>query len=117
MTVLIVEDNASVRRLLRRAIQSVATDVWECADGSWALPSYRDHRPDIVLMDVRLPILDGIAATRLIRNFDAAARIIIVTDCDDEETRVEASEAGSCGYALKQDLTSLEALMVQSVKT
>jgi DNA-binding NarL/FixJ family response regulator len=72
------------------------------------LAVYRERLPNIILMDVQMPIVDGLTATRLIRKFDPGARIIIVTDCDDEETRVVASEAGTSGFAVKQDLTPLE---------
>jgi CheY-like chemotaxis protein len=113
MTILIVEDNASVRRLLRRAIQPIATEIWECGDGAEALAAYTEHRPRLVLMDIRMPVMDGLAATRQIRAFDADARIIIVTDCDDDETRTAAHEAGAIGYALKHDLTELAALIVR----
>jgi CheY-like chemotaxis protein len=114
MTVLIVEDNASVRRLLRRAVQQIATEIWECADGADALAVYSEQLPNVVLMDVRMPIMDGLAATRQIRKADPQARIIIVTDCDDEDMRAAASEAGASGYILKQDLTTLEALIGRS---
>jgi CheY-like chemotaxis protein len=116
MTILIVEDNPSVRRLLRRAVQHIATEIWECGDGVEALAAYSEHLPDLVLMDVRMPIMDGLAATRQIRRVDPQARIIIVTDCDDEETRAAASEAGASGYAPKQDLTTLEALIRQPLE-
>ena len=111
MTVLIVEDNASVRRILQRAIHQVATQIWECNDGADALSFYNDHRPDIVLMDIRMPRMDGLVATRQIRQIHPTARIVIVTDCDDEELRVAAREAGACGYALKQNLTELASLL------
>jgi CheY-like chemotaxis protein len=114
MTVLIVEDNASVRRLIRRAVQQVATQIWECGDGAEALAVYSEQLPNVVLMDIRMPTMDGLTATRQIRKFDPAARVIIVTDCDDEETRAAASEAGASGYVLKQDLTILEALIGRS---
>jgi CheY-like chemotaxis protein len=111
MTVLIVEDNASVRRLLRRAIDHVATQIWECNDGADALSFYDDHRPDVVLMDIRMPQIDGLTATRQIRRFHADAKIVIVTDCDDEELRAAATEVGACGYVLKQDLMGLASLI------
>jgi CheY-like chemotaxis protein len=114
MTVLIVEDNAGVRRLLRRAIARIATRIWECGDGAEALAVYREHLPDIVLMDVRMRIMDGLTATRQIRRFDPTARVIIVTDCEDEETRAAAREAGASGFAVKQDLTTLEALIASA---
>ena len=114
MTVLIVEDNAGVRRLVRIAVEQIATQIWECADGAEALTVYRERSPNVVLMDINMPIMDGLAATRQIRRFDPGARIIIVTDCDDEETRAAASEAGASGFAIKQDLTKLEALITGS---
>jgi CheY-like chemotaxis protein len=64
MTVWIVEDNAGVRRLLRLALLIIASDVWECEDGGEALEPYGVHRPDIVLMDIRMPRMNGLTATR-----------------------------------------------------
>lgn len=111
MTVLIVDDNAGVRRLLRRAVLDTAGTVWECSDGSEALATYANQRPDVVLMDVRMPGMDGLAATRQIREFDPAACVVMVTDYDDEDLRKAASDAGACGYALKQNLTDLSRLI------
>jgi CheY-like chemotaxis protein len=107
MTVLIVEDNAGIRRLLRRTFAGSATDIWECSDGVMALQLYEQHRPDIVLMDVRMPQMDGLTATRQIHEAYPSARIVIVTDYDDEDVRSAASEAGASGYALKQNLADL----------
>ena len=111
MTVLIVDDNAAIRRLLRRAMQDTANTVWECADGSDAFAAYADRRPDVVLMDVRMPRMDGLAATRQIRQHHPAARVVMVTDYDDEDLRKAASDAGACGYVLKQNLTELPGLI------
>src|ERR1700749_2874824 len=76
MTFLIVEDNAGIRRLLRRTLVDTASAIWECTDGSDALAAYEEHRPDIVLMDIRMPLVDGLTATRQIRDYDPSARII-----------------------------------------
>ncbi len=110
MTILIVDDNAGVRRLLRRALFDAAA-VWECSDGAEALATYTNWRPDVVLMDVRMPRMDGLAATRQIRQVYPSARVVIVTDYDDEDMRIAAREAGACGYALKQNLTDLPDLI------
>jgi CheY-like chemotaxis protein len=107
MTLLIVEDNPGIRRLLRRTFAGCATEIWECSDGSAALPLYEQHRPDIVLMDMRMPQMDGLTATRQICKAHPSARIVIVTDYDDEDLRLAASEAGASGYALKQNLADL----------
>jgi CheY-like chemotaxis protein len=111
MKVLIVEDNPGVRRLLRRAITDTASAVWECEDGADALDAYRRHGPDVVLMDVKMPRMDGLAATRQIRSFHPSARVVMVTDYDDEDVRSAAREAGASGYVLKQDLSDLTALL------
>src|SRR6201992_1353557 len=78
MTFLIVEDNAGIRRVLRRILMGTASAIWECTDGSEALAAYQEHRPDFVLMDLRMPRVDGLIATRQIRDHDPSARIIIV---------------------------------------
>lgn len=107
MRILIVDDNVGVRRLLRHAVSEIAQEVRECSDGTEALAAYAAYRPDVVLMDIRMPHLDGLAATRFIRQFDARARVVIVTDYDEEELRNAAREAGASGYALKQNLPDL----------
>jgi DNA-binding NarL/FixJ family response regulator len=114
MTVLIVDDNPSLRRLLRRAISGDASSIWECSDGADAERAYAQHRPDIVLMDVRMPGMDGLAATRALRRADPKAKIVVVTDYDDDDIRSAACAAGACGYILKQNLTEL-ALLLRSI--
>ncbi len=107
MTLLIVEDNAGIRRLLRRTLVDTASAIWECADGSDALAAYEEHRPDIVLMDIRMPRVDGLTATRQIRRHDPSARIIVVTDYEDDDIRVAAFEAGVREYVLKHEISDL----------
>src|SRR5438270_7894846 len=101
MTVLIVEDNASVRRLIGRIVASVASEIHECEDGAAALAAYLEYRPDFVLMDIEMKELDGITATLRITTACPAANIIMVTNYDDAELREAARDAGACGYVLK----------------
>ena len=117
MTVLIVEDNAGIRRLLRRTLVDAASTIWECDDGIDALARYEDHRPDIVLMDIRMPKVDGLTATRQIRKFDPLARVVVVTYYDDEDVRTAAFEAGACGYALKQELSDIPRIICSLMGT
>jgi two-component system response regulator DegU len=116
MTILIVEDNPTVRRLIRRATSDIADQILECDDGADALGLYTTHRPDVVLMDVRMPRMDGLSATREILRYHPGARIIIVTDYDDDELRNAAREAGACAYALKHNLTELDAVLQEVLR-
>lgn len=108
VNILIVEDNAAIRRMISRTIRHLATEIHECTDGADALEDYTQHRPDIVFMDVRMPRMDGLAATRQIRKHYPSARIVIVTDYDMDDLRTAAFEAGAEGYALKDNLCQLE---------
>ncbi|MBS1830001.1 MAG: response regulator [Acidobacteria bacterium] len=112
MTVLIVDDNAGVRRFLRAVIGDFATRMWDCIDGADALDAYVTHRPAIVLMDIRMPRLDGLAATRLILSADPSAKVVIVTDYDDEMLRAAARDAGACAYVTKSNLLDLAAVLL-----
>ena len=105
--ILVVDDNAAVRKLIRQVVSEIADEVYECFDGDQSLLAYRDLCPDLVLMDVRMPSMDGLTATRHLKATYPAAKVVIVTDYDDDEVRLAAKEAGACGYALKQNLMVL----------
>jgi CheY-like chemotaxis protein len=116
MTLLIVEDNAGIRRILRRTLVDTASAIWECANGSDALAAYEEHRPDIVLMDIRMPGIDGLMATRQIRGYDPLARVIVVTDYEDEGLRTAALEAGAREYVLKHEISALPEIVLSLVE-
>jgi CheY-like chemotaxis protein len=77
-------------------LAEIATEIWECVDGAGALAAYAIHRPHLVLMDIRMPLMDGLAATKQIRQFHPSARVVMVTDYDDKELRMAAREEGAC---------------------
>jgi len=110
MRVLIVEDNAGVRRLLASVLAPLALDVFECEDGLHALRAYEQLAPDVVLMDIAVRELDGIAATVEITRAHPEARIVIVTDYDEADLRDAAHAAGACEFMLKDNLLELPRL-------
>jgi len=75
--------------------------VGEAADGREAVEKARDLHPDVVLMDIRMPELDGVEATRILTSEDAAMKILILTTFDIDEYVVEALRAGASGFLLK----------------
>lgn len=111
MRLLIVDDNARVRRMIAEVAAPITGDVIECPAGSEAMRAYLEHRPDVVLMDVAMDGVDGITAAGLIRAADPAARIVMVTDYDGVELREAAEAAGACGYVLKENLLDLRGLL------
>ena len=64
-------------------------------------------------MDVAMPRLDGLSATRVLRQLFPGARIVIVTDCADEDIRQAAAAAGACGFVAKGDLTEVDTVVVR----
>jgi DNA-binding NarL/FixJ family response regulator len=104
MKVLLVEENSAVRGFIRQLVASPGTWIQECADSSGATVAYAAGRPDLVIMDVGMKDLDGIAACRQIRAIDPAARIVLVSDYDDTAMRESAWHAGASGYVLKDNL-------------
>ena len=110
-SVLIVEDSAPMRALIRSLVEGVSSAVHECADGETAVELYARLHPDWVLMDVKMGGMDGIAATRAIRKSDPAARIIIVTEHREDEYVRAAGAAGASGFVGKENLLLLPGLL------
>ena len=113
MTILIVEDNPTVRKLIRRATADIADTIFECEDGADSVAAYSSHHPDLVLMDVRMPRMDGLTATRMLTQQFPLAKVVILTDYNDDELRSAAREAGACAFALKHNLTELEDILLE----
>ena len=105
--VLIVDDSQPMRELIKMTLAGIAEIVGECADGSEALAAYERLRPDWVLMDVEMKGVDGITATRQIMAAYPQARIMIITDYNDDALRRAAYEAGACQYVVKENLLDI----------
>jgi two-component system, chemotaxis family, chemotaxis protein CheY len=111
MKVLIVDDNAKVREVVRDYLPVSVKEIIECADGSEALVFYQKHLPDWVLMDWEMPEMNGITAIREIIGKFPDANICMVTAFDDEDIRAEAFRAGASGFVLKDNLFELETIV------
>jgi DNA-binding NarL/FixJ family response regulator len=109
--ILIAEDNPLMKKLLRGIIDDLDALIVECADGEEAFRICERHSPDWVLMDVSMPIMDGLTATRQIVSRCPSAKVVIITNHDDEATRAQAFEAGACGFLGKDDLSPLRPLI------
>ena len=101
MTLLVVDDSDVLRQFVKALLTDSAARIYECEDGTEALSAYRTLRPDLVLMDLEMRKLDGLAATRQILSQFPAAKVVILTSHDDSYLRQAAQEAGACGYLLK----------------
>lgn len=102
--IVVADDHPVVRGglvALLRTIPGLAV-VGEAADGETAVRLVHEHRPDVVLMDVRMPGMDGVEATRQIRDQTPESRVLILTMYDDDATVFTAMKAGAQGYLLKE---------------
>jgi len=102
--IVVADDHPVVRGglvALLRTIPSLDV-VGEAADGETAVHLAQEHRPDVVLMDVRMPGMDGVEATRRIREQTPESRVLILTMYDDDATVFTAMKAGAQGYLLKE---------------
>ena len=101
--ILLAEDHAVVRESIREALsrEPEFKVVGEASDGDEAVKLARDLKPDVILMDVAMPRLNGIEATRQIKAFQPAVSILVLTAYDDEQYIFSVLSAGAAGYLLK----------------
>ena len=103
ISVLLVDDHTIFRQGLRRLLDEEPRFkvVAEATDGRDALDMVKEHRPDVVLMDLTMPGLSGLEATRRVRKAHPEANVLILSVHGDEEYVARAFESGACGYILK----------------
>lgn len=100
---LIVDDQALFREGLRTllSVQTGVEVVGEAGNGEEALRQAAALRPDVILMDLQMPVMDGAAATRRLKVQQPSAKVIVLTTFDDDENVFEGLRAGAVGYLLK----------------
>ena len=117
MTSIVLADDQALVRGGFKLILDAQPDfeiVGEADDGRAAVERARELRPDVVLMDVRMPVLDGIAATRIVVSERLAAHVLVLTTFDEDRIVYDALAAGASGFLLK---TAPPAQLVDAVRT
>ena len=114
MRILIADDNPGMRGMIRGIVSSFCDEVVECGDGQEAIQVCHAQRPDIVLMDIMMPRMNGIDAAREILSTFPETRIIMVTDYGDQELKELASRVGALGYVEKENLLQLRTVCAAS---
>ncbi len=99
--VLVVDDAAFMRMRCKKLLTQSGYDVIEAATGSQAVEMYQSDKPDLVLLDITMPDMDGLTALREIRKIDPDARVAMVTAMGQQSMVVEALKAGAKDFVIK----------------
>ena len=113
MKILIVDDDSLVALSLKTILETKVLEI--CAlgnSGEQAVALYKQHKPDILLMDIRMENMTGLEAAEKILSEDKAAKILFLTTFSDDEYILKALDIGAKGYILKQDFESIEAALL-----
>lgn len=101
MKLLVVDDAPQVLKALRDTLEVHGYEVYEAVEGEEAVTRYKEVRPDVVLMDILMPKMDGISATRNIIDYDHNAKIIALTALGKRGLESECVKAGASGFVIK----------------
>lgn len=101
--ILVVDDASFMRVVLKDLLTSngLAAQIYEAADGIAAVEAYKQHKPDVVTMDVNMPKADGIQALKAIMQHDPKAKVIMVTSVEQKHIVQDAMKAGARDYVVK----------------
>jgi DNA-binding NarL/FixJ family response regulator len=104
-SIVLIDDDPSVRRGLRHIIEERTEIgvVGEASDGAEGVTVVEMHRPDMVLVDVKMPVMDGIESTRRIKELDPDIKVIGFSSTDDDPTGAIMRRAGASGHLIKGD--------------
>jgi CheY-like chemotaxis protein len=111
MKLMIVEDHERFRGLLKELFKAEGTKFVEFADGTGAVRSFADEKPDWVLMDIQMKPMDGLTATRAIKTKHPSAKIVMLTHCTEPDMQDAAADAGASYFVCKDDLLLLRELL------
>jgi len=108
MHILVAEDNADMRETIKSVLSAIPATFYQCGTGRKAIREYIRLQPDWVLMDIRMPELDGVRAMEIIK----AHRLI--SDFDDSGLREEATRLNASGYVRKENLSEVRIIISQT---
>jgi CheY-like chemotaxis protein len=107
MKLMIVDNHEETRALIRELVGALAEDILECSSGSEAAAHCADFRPDLVTMDLDMPLVNGLEATRRVLANNPGARVIVITQYNSIDVRTAAARAGACHFFAKDNLAGL----------
>ncbi|MEJ2616132.1 MAG: response regulator transcription factor [Ignavibacteriaceae bacterium] len=114
-TALIVDDNfkmrAAIQKILRAQLKNKITRIIECENGKDAAELYFQHKPEWTIMDIKMPVMDGLEASKTILKSYPEAKIIILTQYDDPEYYELAQKIGIKAFVLKENLSDISTLI------
>ena len=114
-TVLIVDDNikmrAAIQKMLRVQLKNKITRIIECENGKDAIELYIQRKPEWTIMDIKMPVMDGLEASKNILQSHPEAKIIILTQYDDPEYYELAQKIGIKAFVLKENLSDISTLI------
>ncbi len=100
-TILVVDDSEFMRLRCRQLLAGEGHSVVEAGNGQEAVERYREHKPELVMMDITMPVMDGLAAVREIKKVDPNARIVMCSALGQQAMVIEAVKAGARDFIVK----------------
>lgn len=114
MELLIVDDNPSMRKMIRDFCSPFFASIQECSNGLEAIDYYKKNQPDYVLMDIKMPVMNGIDALKHIKLNHPSAKIIMITQYKDKALELKAMDNGAAYFMLKENLTEIETIITKT---